>query len=761
MQTCPHCTFVVSQISIFPMSFQDIDNVQSDASLSDFTLKRGKKKRQNSVLSDDFSDDYTEVKRSRTESMSRRMSFDDNHSSSSTNLLSQSDLNSENRTGRWTIEEIVFCDKITALFKEGKLPLKTGTKLNDFLASMLKSKPSRLTKKMKNAKLSSNLYYGIEAHIPDDAECVEFSEMEHAFFQSVSDRKERAYLKFHIRKEWRELFCAFCQEIGQSVLADAFLNSVEEMDKRASAIKNASRMIRRKQMMSQAFAQDSQAAETGVHIKTSEFDILSTGIPIVEPLKCVSAQPSNSFGHVAVGPNLNQYETDEILGLLNDDTFFDFDESNFNGLSSDKLPFAIEDINLNRGDLCFAVEENDCDVIGKSSLLHSSPFLAKVMSYMKRYHIPFEHVDVWAPTNALPGKPKDVLLEFAGCSTSDVEILSTEQGKQSPLDSEDKFNFVSFGDYSQKFIFNAGCGLPGRVFSSGTPVWKDKLLESPCHDSFHFERSGGASQWGVQTAVGIPLTSPNVGRIVVCLYSRHSRPFDKSVMTKLLDEFTKLVPTPRWKLVIDVDCPSAADFGHHKATPGPISQKPTFFDVIPKDVAEVDPDDEMLHLFDEKVSKPNTHIQDIIQLLGVELSRCVKSEVNQMDLHSLTGLRLLLLRTNRTAQEEEIATTIIGSYSSYVRTDSAVTDVAQMLARDYKFLVEMHRVSDSSDDAKACLISPVIPASGSPPSPACFVYGSSNDFFAQTPFLSAKCGLSSRDNHSVSSAKDNLSVVSN
>lgn len=729
------------------MSFQDIDHVQSDASLSDFPTKRGKKKRQNSVLSDDFSDNYTEVKRSRTESMSRRMSFDDNHSASSTNLSSQSDLTSENRTGRWTIEEIVFCDKIMALFKDGKLPLKTGTKLNDFLASMLKSKPSRLTKKMKNAHLSSNLYCGKEAYISDDAECAEFSQMEYAFFQSITDGKERAYLKFHIRKQWRELFCSFCLEIGQSVLTDAFLNSIEEMDKRASAIKNASRIIRRKQMMSQAFAQDFEQAEKGVHIKTSGFDFLSAGIPTTEPLKFVTAPPSSSLGNVVSGLALNEYETDEILGLLNDDTFLDFDDSNPN----------LDDINLHSNDLIFPGEEIDCNLIGKS-LLHSSPFLAKAMSFMKRHHLPFEHMDVWAPTHSLSENSEDVLLAFAGCSTLDVEVLSTEQGKQTPLESEDKFNLVSFGDYSQKFSFNAGCGLPGRVFSTGAPVWKDNILKSNCSASFQFERCGGATQWGVQTAVGIPLTSPNVGRIVVCLYSRHSRRYDKTIMAKLVDEFTKLVPTPRWKLVIDVGYPSSAEFGHCRVQPGPIAQKPSFHDIVPKDLPAGDHDD-IFQFFEDKVSNPKNHIKDIIQLLGVELSRCVNSEVNHIDLHSLTGLRLLLLRTNRTAEEEEIASTIIGSYSSYVGNGSAVTDVAHMLARDYKFLVDMHGFSIPSDDGNASTISPVYPAAVNlTPSPSCYVYGN-NTFFAQTPFLPTKCG--SRDNHSVSSAKDNLSVVSN
>ena len=56
----------------------------------------------------------------------------------------------ELRTGRWTNEETAYCDKLISKFMTGRLPLPEGAKLNEFLSQMLKSKQSRLTKKMKN-----------------------------------------------------------------------------------------------------------------------------------------------------------------------------------------------------------------------------------------------------------------------------------------------------------------------------------------------------------------------------------------------------------------------------------------------------------------------------------------------------------------------------------------------------------------------------------------------------------------------------------
>jgi hypothetical protein len=103
-----------------------------------------------------------------------------------------------------------------------------------------------------------------------------------------------------------------------------------------------------------------------------------------------------------------------------------------------------------------------------------------------------------------------------------------------------KFNLVAFGDYSQKFSFRVGCGLPGRVYQSGLPTWEQGVQNAP-HN--HFERCGGASQWGIKTVVGIPVASPKVGRVVVVLYSCHDRQQDQDLVSKLMDEFTRVCLT--------------------------------------------------------------------------------------------------------------------------------------------------------------------------------------------------------------------------
>ena len=82
----------------------------------------------------------------------------------------------ELRTGRWTAEETIYCDKLAQKFVDGRLPLTEGIKLNEFLSDMLKSKQSRLTKKMKNAKLSSKTFKRTSGYLADAAEAREFSD---------------------------------------------------------------------------------------------------------------------------------------------------------------------------------------------------------------------------------------------------------------------------------------------------------------------------------------------------------------------------------------------------------------------------------------------------------------------------------------------------------------------------------------------------------------------------------------------------------
>lgn len=281
---------------------------------------------------------------------------------------------------------------------------------------------------------------------------------------------ERAEIRFHMQKEWRELFSNYCFQVGQPLDADKWLSSVEELELRMSRAKDQARMQRRKMMMGCALSQDSMNPDQGVFIERSA-----------------------SFS--------TQSDVDEMV------KFF----------SSGKT--------------------EQSSAMGKARRLQSAPFLGKTIAYMQRHSIPFEHVDAWVPSfvPVQDGAESKCRLCYAGCATTDVQIDG--DGTSFSLTSEDRFDWLAFGEYSQKFSFDVGCGLPGRVYQDGVPSWEQNVENAPHR---HFERCGGAGQWGIKTVVAIPIPSPSVGRIVVLLYSRGDRTQDQDMVTRMTAELTKV-----------------------------------------------------------------------------------------------------------------------------------------------------------------------------------------------------------------------------
>lgn len=461
-QACPNCHKNIDSLVLFPVTFREIDDalrtalaLAPSATLSSSNNNNNRKRKGGSGGG---GDDVLEA---------------------AVNPLSSF---TERRTGRWTVEEMAYCDRLIAKFSFGDLPLVDNVKLNEFLGNMLKSKQSRLTKKMKNAKLSSKTYARCAGCIHAN-EAREMSSMEESFFNSIVDFQERAEVKFHMQKEWREHFSRLCADIGQILDADAWLSSVEEMDRRSSRARDSARMAKRKLMMGVALRADTKNLEQGVFIEKTEADI-----------RAVASKGA----------------------LGTEENFFD----------QDMLSIFADDKNSNSAE--------------QSSLLHSSPFLAKVTAHLMRHSVPFEHVDLWVPS-FVPGDDTqgDVTacrLCYAGGSTTE-KLVSEDGLRTRVLTAEEKFNFFSFGDYSQKFSFNVGSGLPGRVYESGRPTWEQSVNNAPHH---HFERCGGANQWGIKSVVGILVASPNVGRIVVVIYSCFDRSKDEGLVARLCEEFTKV-----------------------------------------------------------------------------------------------------------------------------------------------------------------------------------------------------------------------------
>lgn len=494
---------------------------------------------------------------------------------------------------------------------------------------------------MKNAKLSSKTFRIRKGHL-DSTAAREFSDLEESFFQAVIEPRERAEIKFHMQKEWREQFSRVCASIGQPVDADAWLNSVEEMDRRSSQAKDAARMAKRKRMMGIALRTDLRNPDQGVYIEKQE-------------------ESARGNGALDGGDDEKDVE-DEMLNMLAQD--------------SGTLPLAM-------------------DMNGKSSLLHSAPFLAKAMAYMHRHNVPFEHVDLWVPSfvpneNDTNGDQTSCRLCYAGSAT--VEKLVIEDGKTvRDLAPEQQFNLLAFGDYSQKFSFEVGCGLPGRVYESGRPTWEQSVHKAP---HTQFERCGGAAQWGIRTVLGIPIASPNVGRIVVAVYSCFDRDKDEDLVSRLSEEFTRLLPCPKWKLVVDIG--EAEDGASSPA-------------VVAASAATVNQENDT-----KETTEPSTSVQAAVaveaavgrdpridEVIGI-LGEFMPSDPNSPLAAYVPGfmsLRLLLLRNTHSAKEEELVKPVLDSFAAYNSGGRERSDIALMLARDFMFLVQQQHQQQAQAQA--------------------------------------------------------------
>jgi len=581
---CPSCHTPLNSIYLLPMDFSEIDQAKVAAANMAPSSKRGKK-RKNATIA--------------------RLNPSNSLGSSGTD--DQSGDGSDLRTGRWTAEETEYCDKLISAYERGELPISEGVKLNDFLSTMLKSKQSRLTKKMKNAKLSAKTYKPEAGFVMDDEDAKSFSQLEVAFYESIQCDMERAEIRFHMQKEWREFFSSYCVSMGQKLEADAWLSSAEELDQRASQAKHAARMTRRKVMMGYALTQDAMNPERGVFIEKS---IMSEGDKSDEVM---------SSGHSAMNT---------ITTMANES--------------------ALAVSNKNKQQLSRARSIKD----------FSSPFVGRVIQYIERHQLPFEHIDSWVPSFVSQDNEPNLVgnddingssseqkcrLCFAGYASTDTEIPAGG-GRSIPLCSNTKFDLFSFGEYSSKFSFDVGCGLPGRVYSSGICSWEQGVENAPSHQ---FERCGGAAQWGVKTVLGVPIPSPNVGRIVMLLYSRNDRTREPEMVRRITEELTKLMPTPKWKLVVDI---------------GSAPPKP--------DGKAID-----------------RRITDMLKLLAENIPTHRNSPFSPY-LAGFTALRLLLLKRNKTPEENDLASTMVDSYSSYLSSGRNSTETSWMVARDYMLLTQ-------------------------------------------------------------------------
>ena len=442
----------------------------------------------------------------------------------------------------------------------------------------------------------------------------------------------------------RELFSNLCSSIGQPLDADDWLSSVEELERRLSLAKDAARHKRRKLMMKFALGQENTNPDRGAFIdyRHNSSAVFTNG---------TSNGFDTSFGMPGDG-------SDDMFNLAVEKTFL-----------SDSSEVMAAGNTL--GQMVLMQQDDGFSQARKMQQPHGQ-FIGKIISYIQRKnaqsmnYVPFEYVDLWVPSFVTPksdgqqsgsgngnssNDEQKCRLCFAGCGTIDPSCLGKAR-----LD--EYYNLLAFGEYSQKFSFAVGRGLPGRVYQSGIPTWEQSVHNAPVH---HFERCGGALQYGVKTVVGIPIPSPNVGCIVVVLYSCHDRSKDQNLVGQLSEEFASYLPNPKWKLVVDAGPESSISQLDNNA-------------ILSNNIQQ-----------NNLSNDQEKRIHEVIQILGEHMPSDPSSPLSAYT-PGYMSLRLMLLKSVHTDQESEWMRILLGSYSSYASAGRSSHDIAALLARDFMFL---------------------------------------------------------------------------
>jgi hypothetical protein len=540
---CPVCKVgQVTGIVLFPLSLCDLNQAvelrkggsRTDANSSSFSALQinGKRSADDSEFDDAHDVSYLLLSHSRPTASNSTSNEPDHH-----------------RTGRWTNDEIVLVDFLVDAFDRGNLPIPHGAKLNEFLGDMLLCKSSRLTKKMKNAKLSTRSYTLKGAGI-GEADCKTLSDLVSKFLASVTDEPTKLELRFNMTKLWRMHFSNLCLQIGYTYLdAREWVAGLEEMERLASSAEESLRKARRRRI---GLALQPERPE-----KTVKGDSVSAGDTPLTAFSSFGPISHQACSLLVDETTVGYSKTDDIgEATCEDDDFLASmmniaKSPNLEGIApSNRSRFFSVDFGLDESVDPLSIEPAmDTPHAPHHNLGDCGPFLEEIVSFMQAEQMPFQHVDVWVPSFVNQDGKSTNGNNNGGEQGQELRLFHAGYATRADLDEPLSFQLNEFGQYSTNFTFAPGIGLPGRVYSSGKYTWERNIQDV---DSRIFLRSGGAKVYGIRTGFGLPLESALVGRMVIAMYSTLDMEEDVSLIEKCRINFAKYTPEPKWKLVIDM-----------------------------------------------------------------------------------------------------------------------------------------------------------------------------------------------------------------
>jgi hypothetical protein len=146
------------------------------------------------------------------------------------------------------------------------------------------------------------------------------------------------------------------------------------------------------------------------------------------------------------------------------------------------------------------------------------------------------------------------------------------------------------------------------------------------------------------------------------------------------------MPSPKWKLVVDI---GEVEESNSSET---VASDPFLVTKAEGDITSCT--NGRSANFDVLQGK-DERIDEIVSILGKFMPSDPCSPFAPF-VAGFMSLRLLLLRLNRTLEEDEIVRTMIDSYSSYALGGRDHSDIAFMLARDFMFLSQQQSQSHNT-----------------------------------------------------------------
>lgn len=573
--------------------------------------------------------------------------------SSASNYQSMPDIS---RTGRWNDTEVAYTETLVNAFSEGMLALPNGTKLNQFLGDILLCKASRLTKKMKNAKLSTRSYERqVKQSFQDSSQRrAKLAKLEEDFLGSLNSECTRREVRFNLTKQWRSYLSNLYLQVGNQRLDTRdWVASLEELERRIAQTSDELKKFQRRCRGGSAVVGQEQLHKKLRRVSTA------TGEFHNSPMKQEEA-PSENIGldiFDEFSPSTDRH-TEGFEEDFGDDLMDIFMEPASTRLQHTKFSDAalVEESSLSSS------EQDSFTFVSQvpvktSSKRHPKSFLEAIAFYMEEEQLPFQLADCWAPSQGNNSHPK--ASNSTSEATSEYQLLQAGYVTRRDIPAYLKQSLEKFGRYSSTFSFPDGYELPGRVTSTGEPQWESDMRVL---DTAPASRVAGAIEHGVATAAGVPIICRGEIQLVVVLYSYEKVVKDLSLVTRMAKYLAQYAPRPKWTLCIDIKEPTGLN-------------KTTAQDLVAHSPRASD-----------------TAVQEMITLLEENMSPQTPDFCSGSP-NEILALRLFLLRTStcRSKDEGELVETLKLSYHAYTTRNRKRPgmELCKLLVRDWTCLKSM------------------------------------------------------------------------